>query len=268
VESALLLRRAHRDPHPVRRAYLAFQGRLLERLESEWCGRVALNICVSREDVAALQRHAPRTPFVVVPNGADTEALRPVVAPPEVDVLGVGGLNWGPNREALDFLCREILPPLRRRRPEVRVRWVGRANEGERREFRDRFGVELTGYVPDVRPHLARAACVVAPLRAGGGTRLKILDAWAMQRPVVSTWIGAEGLLARDGENILLRDEAEGFADAVARVVTDPSLGEQLGRAARRTVESVYAWEVIGGPMLAAYRGLLVPEEAPELALR
>src|SRR6478736_3999944 len=117
------------------------------------------------------------------------------------------------------------------------------------------------------RPYFASAACVVAPLRAGGGTRLKILDAWAMERPVVSTWIGAEGLLARDGENILLRDDAEGFAAAVAEVVADPSIGSRLGRAARRTVETVYAWEVIGGPMIEAYRGVLAPTEAPLMAV-
>jgi glycosyltransferase involved in cell wall biosynthesis len=240
----------------VRRGYLAFQDRLLEGLEAEWCGQVALNVCVSREDVAVLQPHAPQTRFIVVPNGADTASLRPVEAPLEADVLGVGGLNWGPNREALEFFCAEILPSLRRKRPDVRVRWVGRASDAERREYHARHGVELTGYVNDVRPFFAGAACVVAPLRAGGGTRLKILDAWAMGRPVVSTWIGAEGLLARDGENILLRDDAEGFAAAVAEVVADPSLRGQLGRAARRTVETVYAWDVIGGPMLEAYRGL------------
>ena len=267
VESALLRRRAERERNPLRREYLAFQGALLQKLESEWCRRVALNVCVSREDVAILQPRAPATPFIVVPNGADTGTLLPVDRPLEVDVLGIGGLNWGPNREALEFLCSDILPPLRRRRPDVRVRWVGRASDADRREFRDRHGVELTGYVNDARPYFASAACVVAPLRAGGGTRLKILDAWAMERPVVSTWIGAEGLLARDGENILLRDDAEGFAAAVAEVVADPSMGSRLGRAARRTVESVYAWEVIGGPMIEAYRGVLAPTEAPLMAV-
>lgn len=257
VESALLRRRARRDRHPVRGGYLAFQASLLERLEAEWCGRVSLNVCVSPEDAALLQRHAPGTPFVVVPNGADTTAFHPVAAPIEVDVLGVGGLNWGPNREALEFFCREILPPLRRMRPGVRVRWVGRASDADRREYRDRHGVELTGYVDDVRPHFACAAAVVAPLQAGGGTRLKILDAWAMGKAVVSTRVGAEGLAARDGENILLRDAASGFALAIAEIVSDRSLRERLGRAARRTVESTYAWEVIGGPMIETYRAMI-----------
>lgn len=257
VESALLERRARRDRHPVRGRYLALQATFLERLEAEWCGRVALNVCVSPEDAAVLRRHAPRTPFVVVPNGADTTTLVPVAAPITAEVLGVGGLNWGPNREALEFLCQEILSPLRARRPEVRVRWVGRASEADRREYRDRHGVELTGYVDDVRPYLAGAATVVAPLLAGGGTRLKILDAWAMGKAVVSTRVGAEGLTARDGENILLRDDADGFAAAIAEVVGDAPLRERLGRAARRTVETTYAWDVIGGPMIATYRTLI-----------
>lgn len=266
VESALLERRARRDRHPVRGRYLALQASFLERLEAKWCGRVSLNVCVSAEDAVVLQRHAPRTPFVVVPNGADTLAWRPVEAPITVDVLGVGGLNWGPNREALEFLCREVLPRLRRRRPEIRVRWVGRATEADRREYLDQHGVELTGYVDDVRPHLAAAAAVVAPLLAGGGTRLKILDAWAMGKAVVSTRVGAEGLAAREGENILLRDDAEGFASAIAEVVADRSLRERLGRSARRTVETTYAWEVIGGPMITIYRGLIRQAAAPQAA--
>ena len=261
VESALLLRRARRERHPLRGGYLAFQADLLERLEREWCGRVALNVCVSPEDVTVLQRHAPGAAFVVVPNGVDVTALRPASTSVEVEVLGVGGLNWGPNREALEFFCGEILPALRQRLPGARVRWVGRASTADQREYHDRHGVELTGYVTDVRPHFAAAACIVAPLCAGGGTRLKILDAWAMGKAVVSTSVGAEGLLARDGENIQLRDDPGGFAAAVAEIITDPWLRDRLGHAARRTVESTYAWEVIGGPMIETYRGLVARRE-------
>jgi glycosyltransferase involved in cell wall biosynthesis len=98
----------------------------------------------------------------------------------------------------------------------------------------------------------------VAPLRAGGGTRLKILDAWAMGKAVVSTSVGCEGLAARDGENILVRDTPDSFAEAVAEVLTNNELRQRLGAQARRTVEMQYDWDVIGGPMLAHYRHLIV----------
>src|SRR5256886_4267695 len=112
-------------------------------------------------------------------------------------------------------------------------RWVGRASEEARRHYRARYGVELTGYVEDVRPYVRAAACYVVPLRVGGGTRLKILDAWAMGKAVVSTSIGCEGLVAEDGSNILVRDDPHGFAQAVCAVLQDPALRQRLGAAGR-----------------------------------
>lgn len=257
VESALLRRRAAIDAHPLRSAYLGFQAALLERLEQEWCDRVALNVCVSREDVGVLQRLAPTAKYAVIPNGADVERFRPGPPPTAPLVLGVGGLNWGPNREGLDHFCASILPHLRRLRPAAQVMWVGRASDDDRREYRERHGVELTGYVDDVRPWLARAACVVVPLRSGGGTRLKILDAWAMAKAIVSTSVGAEGLAAEEGVNIMIRDDPEDFAVAVAKLLDDPTARERVGAGGRRTAESVYAWEALGTGMIERYRELL-----------
>lgn len=257
VESALLRRRAAIDEHPLRSAYLGFQAALLERLETEWCGRVALNVCVSREDVATLHRLAPDAPYAVVPNGADVDRFRPGPPPTEPLVLGVGGINWGPNREGLDFFCTTILPHIRRDHPAAQMAWVGRASEEERREYRERYGVELTGYVDDVRPWLARAACVVVPLRSGGGTRLKILDAWATAKGVVATSVGAEGLAVDDGVNIMIRDDPRAFAAAVGQLLDDPAARAALGAGGRRTAEEVYAWEAVGAAMIERYRELL-----------
>src|SRR5690606_37106887 len=142
-----------------------------------------------------------------------------------------------------------------------RTVWVGRASDFAR-DFAARYDIQVTGYVPDVRPYLRSAACYVAPLRVGGGTRLKILDAWAMGNAVVSTSIGCEGLDARDGENILVRGTPAAFADAVVRVLEDAALRERLGRAARATAEQVYDWQVIGRSMLPHYVDLLGGRDA------
>jgi glycosyltransferase involved in cell wall biosynthesis len=257
VESALLARRARTERHLLRRTYMAYQAELLAALEREWCGEVALNVCVSTIDADLLRRAVPTARCVVAPNGADIERLSPTAQPPEVDLLGVGGLNWTPNREGLELLCEEILPVIRRTRPGVSVRWVGRATDAERKWYRERHGIELTGYVEDVRPAFASAACVVAPLRSGGGTRLKVIDAWAMGKALVSTTIGSEGLDAKDGVNVLIADDPAAFAAATLRLLEDGALRDRLGRAARATVESTYAWDVVGGPMLEAYRALV-----------
>jgi glycosyltransferase involved in cell wall biosynthesis len=256
VESALLARRGEGEAGLLVAPYFAHQARLLRALESTACEQVTLNIAVSEGDAAVLQRQAPAAEVAVVPNGVDTGFFAPVTNGQEEGVLGIGGLNWGPNREALDHLCAEILPTLRRTLPGASVRWVGRASPTEIATFGTRHGIVLTGYVNDVRPYFAHAACVIAPLLAGGGTRLKILDAWAMGKAVVSTTIGCEGLDAVDGENILIRDDPTAFATAVTRVLQDRALRTRLGAAARRTVESRYAWEILARPMVRRYLDL------------
>ncbi|MEW5929181.1 MAG: glycosyltransferase family 4 protein [Gemmatimonadota bacterium] len=270
VESALLRRRAASERSAPLRRYVAHQAGLLEAEERRWCPRVALNVAVSDEDRRRFEALVPGARFAVVPNGVDTHAFRPPPAPGRDGLVFVGGYGWYPNRDALEHFAEDVLPLLRGTGPEVPVRWVGRAPEPVRRDFRERHGIELTGYVDDTRPLVHAAACYVVPLRVGGGTRLKILDAWAMGKAVVSTPVGCEGLDARDGENILVRDDPAEFAAAVRRVLDDEALRARLGEGARRTAEEVYEWDVIGRSMTAAYLSLAerrgAAEPAPALA--
>lgn len=254
VESALLRRRAAATGG-LQGIYIRLQAHLTRLEEERWCGKVDLNVAVSEKDRDSLQAFCPTGRFMVVPNGVDTEAFQPG-AMEKNGVVFVGGYSWQPNRDAMEYFCQEILPILRASGCDVPITWVGRVADSVRREYAQHYGVHLTGYVDDVRPTVQSAACYVVPLRMGGGTRLKILDAWAMGKAVVSTSVGCEGLEARDGENILIRDTAEDFAQAVRNVLTDRALRERLGNAARRTAELRYDWEVIGKPMLARYLDL------------
>jgi glycosyltransferase involved in cell wall biosynthesis len=257
IESLLLSRRARGERSLWRRAYVALQARLLARLERAWCGRVALNVVVSEADGRELNRMVPGAPVVVVPNGVDVTAFRPESGRDE-GLVFVGGSNWFPNRDALEYFCHEILPHIRRRCGEgVPVRWVGRCTDGDVRSYGDRYGIELTGYVNDIRPFVRDAACYIVPMRVGGGTRLKILDAWAMGKAVVSTSIGSEGLAVADGVNILTRDRPEEFAEAVRTVLTDKDLRLRLARNARDTAERSYSWDLIGSRMLSTYGNLI-----------
>jgi glycosyltransferase involved in cell wall biosynthesis len=256
IESLLLRRRARSERSLWRRAYIALQGRLLARVERAWWPRVALNVVVSEVDGRQLTSMAPGAPVVVVPNGVDVTAFRP--EPGRDDgLVYVGSLDGFPNRDALEYFCEEILPHIRLRCGDrLAVRWVGRCGDGDVRRYRDRYGVELTGYVSDVRRFVRDAACYVAPIRVGGGTRLKILDAWAMGKAVVSTSIGSEGLAVADGVNIVTRDDPEAFAEGVRTVLAEQALRTRLGQGARETAERSYSWEVIGDGMLRAYQGL------------
>jgi glycosyltransferase involved in cell wall biosynthesis len=140
---------------------------------------------------------------------------------------------------------------------------VGRASERERQLYDGKDGACLTGYVDDIRPFVASGACFIAPLRVGGGTRLKILDAWSMGKAVVSTSIGCEGLAAVHGVNILIADTPAAFAEAISRVLNDADLRTRLGEAARETVERCYAWSVIGSSMSDFYTSLLPSASRP-----
>ena len=232
----------------------------MEREERRWCGRCALNIVVSESDASELRRVVPGVDCAVVPNGVDIDTFRPGAGRDD-GVVFVGELTWFPNLDGLQFFHDVILPRVRALRGETTVRWVGRVSDDARRRYGDRAAIELTGYVPDVRPYVRDAACYVVPLRVGGGTRLKILDAWAMGKAVVSTAIGCEGLAARDGHNILVRDDPDAFARAVCDVLRDEPLRRRLGAEGRATVERLYSWERIGEPMWDLYLSLLRPAE-------
>src|SRR5208283_3320077 len=167
----------------------------------------------SEADQARARHLVPSLTSAVVPNAVDVGYFRPSPAGPSPDgktVLFFGAINYFPNVDGLLYLLREVWPLLARSHPEARLKIVGQAPTPQILAFRGPR-VEVTGKVEDVRPHLAKAAVTVVPLRVGGGTRFKILEAMAMGRPVVSTSLGAEGILARPGEDILLADEPEAF---------------------------------------------------------
>lgn len=256
VESALLRRRAATVPQPLR-AYLRLQGSLLEREERRWLSKMDLNISVSEVDADALRRLSPAGRYTTIPNGVDTSFFRPVATSQRPSgCVFVGGTNWFPNKDALEWFAGEILPLVRSGGETSPMRWVGTASTHER-QLQSAEGLELTGYVDDIRPFVQAAACFVVPLRIGGGTRLKVLDAWAMGKAVVSTSVGCEGLATEPGRNILIANTASDFANAIIRVLNDEPLRVALSKAGRRTVEQHYSWDVIGSRLRAAYGTVL-----------
>lgn len=253
MQSQLLTRRASAEPWP-RGPYLRRQALLMQREERDWAGRVALNVVVSEADRRTLLTLAPSARVLVAPNGVDTAAWTPAArGEGEVDdIVFVGGSDWFPNLDGLGWFTESVLPLLRQHRPGLRVRWVGRATTAERQRLAG-DGVESTGYVDDPRPYVAMARCVIVPIRIGGGTRIKLLEAWAAAKAVVSTAVGAEGLEAVDGDNILIRDTPQEFASAVAGMLDSPELRARLGDAGRATVLRRYQWTAVGQILRTAY---------------
>lgn len=254
VESSLL-RRYSEQVGWLARWYVRIQSKWMKEEERTRCPALSLNVVVSSPDHRELAQIAPQARIVVVPNGADTVEFRPTSGSRE-GIVFVGGYDWFPNRDAMEYFVHSILPLVRKQRPDTPVTWVGRTPSHVQQKYRSEHGVIVTGYVDDVRPYLQRAACVVVPLRVGGGTRLKILDSWALGKAVVSTSIGCEGLDAQDGANILIRDDPPAFAQAVCDLLEDSTRRQRIEENARGTAEDVYAWSVIGEQLTSAYAAL------------
>jgi glycosyltransferase involved in cell wall biosynthesis len=242
IEFDVLRRTAEADVSLVRRAYNAMNWRKLRVEELRAWRRFDGCAVTSARDERLLASHAPGARTAVVPNGVDVDSFSPMPTATEPDtVLFFGAINYYPNSEGLLFFLRSAWPELKQIRPSVRLRVVGPKPPASIAGWRDP-SVEIVGYVDDVRTHIARAAVVIVPLRIGGGTRLKVLEAMALGKAVVSTTLGAEGIDARHEREILIADDAAGLARQIARVLSDQALARRLGDSARSLVVQRYSW--------------------------
>jgi glycosyltransferase involved in cell wall biosynthesis len=245
VDSEIWRRMGESAASALARAAARWQAPRVERLERRILQEASGASCVSERDAGALAALGGASPLVVS-NGVDLGryAFRAEPAAEEI-VFFVGDLTWPPNAEGVAWFCAEVWPLLARLRPSVRTEILGRGlSSGAAR--RSPPGVSFLGEGEDTRPHWSRASVAIVPLLAGGGTRLKILEAAACGVPVVSTPLGAEGLDFTEGEEILLAAGAEEFAGAVARLLADADARRSQAAAARRRVERQYGWSEIG----------------------
>lgn len=251
VESALVGRRADRETSAWRAALLRREARKRARAEQRVCPNVAMNIVVSPLDGERLNAIALGSHICVVENGVDTSYFTPGADPgAEGGLVFAGTLGWFANRDAARFLASEILPILNATPPVRGLTLVGR--DPQRGDWGDASRVTATGYVDDVRPYIRRACIYVCPIREGGGTRLKVLAALAMGKPLVATSLAVEGLRLVDGEHYLRAELAPEFAARIRRLEDDPALRQRLGAAGRALVVREYDWSVVGRQMDAA----------------
>jgi len=256
VEAEIWRRHAENASNPVSRQLLTQQWSRMLRFEGEALARFDLVLAVSDADRKTFERLYPRSLSAavhVVQTGVDTSFFTPDHGTPErAHIVFTGSMDWLPNEDGMVYFCREILPRIREAEPDAALSIIGRSPTPAVRRLADIQNVEVTGRVDDVRPHVARGAVYVVPLRIGGGTRLKIFEAMAMGKAVVSTTIGAEGLPVTSGHDVMIADDPERFAQAVVHLMRDVQARQSLESAARRLVVERHDWSAVSTDFEAA----------------
>ena len=242
-----------------RRLIFAQQARLVRRLEARLAAEAGLVLICSETDVMALEELCgdarPRTR--VVPNGVDVDYFSaPGPATQSGHLFFTGSMDWAPNENAVLAFLDEIWPAIQRRFTGLEFTVVGRRPSTRLRERAEARGASVTGTVPDVRPHMREALALVVPMRVGGGTRLKILEAFAAGVPVISTALGIEGISALPGTHYLRAETAQQFVDQIELLQQDPGLRQQQLEAAGELVRRRYSWDAIGEQLAAEYSKL------------
>jgi len=244
VETRIWQRYFENEKQALKRWYIGKQVAKLERFERAVFKYIDGVTAVSDIDADQIHSYNHQVPVEVVDNGVDLEFFDASSGLGGSNKLVfVGTMDWRPNQDCVQYFIEDILPLIHKERPEIEAVFVGRNPPTHIKALDAKRGVTVTGSVDDVRPYIKEGDVYIVPLRIGGGTRLKILDALAMRKAVVSTTVGAEGLDLTDGVNILIADTPDRFAAKILRLLDDPKLAITLGESGRKLVEEKYGWD-------------------------
>ena len=248
VEAMIWKRHYEVQANAAKKAYLYRQWQKMHAFEAKMCPQFDCVVAVSREDREMMQQEYGVEAVYDVPTGVDTAFFRPSgerKRKPE-NLVFTGSMDWLPNEDAIRYFTEQILPRIKQAAPGVTLTVVGRNPFPGLVELSKRDpSVVVTGRVDDVRPYMEEAAVYIVPLRIGGGTRLKIYEAMAMEKPIVSTSIGAEGLPVANGDEIILADTPESFAEAVVRLLRQEDLANEIGKRAAAKVREQFGWDIV-----------------------
>lgn len=259
VEYDLLQRIYETEKLSIRKLYTYLEWKKFRRDELNICKQFSLCSVPSQRDKEVFQKSIPATPFEVVPNGVDSSFFQSNGSsePEESTILFTGSIDYYPNTDGLKFFIESVLPLIRKEVPNIHFIIAGRNPPPVIQQYETDPAITITGFVDDMRTYYNKAQVVVVPLRTGGGTRLKILEAMAMKKPIVSTSVGAEGIAVSPGEDILLADEPSTFAESTVRLLKDPQKRQALANDGHRLATEVYDWQAIAAKLTASYEDLV-----------
>ncbi len=258
VESTIMRRFAEQSVHPFIKLYANIQSRRLHQYEGQIASQFDRCVAVTEVDGQTLRDMMPDTQVDVVPDGVDTDWFNPDALEIQVDPLRLvttGDYGWAPTADGLMYFVQEIFPLIREKRPDITFSIVGRQPPDAIQNMNQ--GIEILGRVEDVRPEIMRGAVFVAPTRIGSGIRLKILEAMALQRPVVSTSVGCEGIDAESETHLLIADDPASFAASVIRLLEDEAFRTTMTGNAARLIEKKYTWHALARELSDTYEDIV-----------
>jgi polysaccharide biosynthesis protein PslH len=257
IESQIAKRFYEKTQNPLLKGFMLDQYRRMERFEIGLWKQADHVVTVSDQDCEQVLAICPDKNITVVENGVDLEYFactpHPQVNP---QLVYTGSMDWLPNEDAVLYFAAEIFPQIRRRYPNATFTIVGRRPTDKVRRLTQTAGIEVTGTVEDVRPYYRKATALVVPLRIGGGSRLKILEAMSAGVPVVSTSIGCEGLDVQNDEHLLITDDPNQFAEKTIELLADQNLQTRMAVNARHRVVQKYSWASMADRLAAVYDAL------------
>jgi sugar transferase (PEP-CTERM/EpsH1 system associated) len=264
VEAMIWKRHCEVQINPLKKAYLFAQWKKMRAFERRMCRSFDSVVAVSQDDCEQMRSEYGAENVFDVPTGVDTEFFRPsgVEKSAPHNLVFTGSMDWLPNEDGIRYFTEQIMPRIKSQIPDATLTVVGRNPYQSLVELaKNDDSIIVTGRVDDVRPYMERAAAYVVPLRVGGGTRLKIFEAMAMEKPIVSTTIGAEGLPVSDGAELLLADTPESFAAAVVKVLQDNDLANELAQRAANLVREEFGWQKVAERFAKICEGALIASQ-------
>jgi len=247
IEASIWRRYEENETNPLKKKYISLQRKKVEKFEYSCFNWVSGATAVSNAEAKEITSYGVSYTPAVIDNGVDTEYFHPMdIAIDSNQLVLTGAMDWRPNQDAAVYFTEEILPLIKKTKPNCNVVFVGRNPVKQVLDLAKNESVQVTGTVDDVRPYIAKSIVFIVPLRIGGGSRLKILEAMSMGKPVVSTSLGAEGLNVIDVHNILIADHPEQFAQSVIDCIDNKELVNKLSKNGKELVNNLYRWDILG----------------------
>jgi glycosyltransferase involved in cell wall biosynthesis len=258
IESAMMLRRAQNEPNFFKKAYMYLEGYKIRVYETRICKSFDINITCSTQESQRLLNQTPQLKIEEIPNGVDLDYFYPFnLQKVDHSLIFAGGMNWYPNRNAMLFFVDKVWPLLKKEIPDIKMTVVGQDPPPKLKNLaRDDKNFIVTGFVDDVRPYIDQAMVYVCPIKDGGGTKLKILDALAMGKAIVAHPLSCEGIDVMDGESVLFAETPNEYVKCIKRLFDDSTFLQRLGNNGQKLVSEKYSFVNIGRKLSRLYETL------------